>query len=520
MGTNLSLKRPGKLSVLLPALALLVGFLLVFAALNGYKYWSTREEFSTKVLTDLANRQYGRLDNFLKGVENQLHIIRDVGENGVLKKSSVETLNKKFIPLIKNQKVFSGIIFADSTGWEYFLYKDEGSWVTRIKKDGRFIFTRWKGPDRVIQTWQKPSDYDPRKRPWFTHEVGKVHWSAVYTFFQSGKPGITASISWKEPKNKQILTVCALDIPAGHMEGLLDMTKEDSGGGLPFLLDLKSNKIILGKARGFSQEDVNLDLLMRSAIDTWKAKGHLSRKPVAVTFESKQWHATFIPVDGASKDFWFGFIVPENLIVSDLKKTFFRFDAKDVLVAVVGGLLLVALFWKFGGLYRKDHVVEDPLMRLHDYIKEGEGEAIEFKSTVRTNLKNGKAGKEIELAWLKAVVAFLNSDGGVVLLGVDDTGRILGVGQDGFESSDRCLLHIKNLINQHIGAEFSNFINITLVDLDDKQVVMLEVEPSTKPVFLRIGKNEEFYVRTGPSSVKLTPSQTISYLQHTGKIKI
>jgi len=182
--------------------------------------------------------------------------------------------------------------------------------------------------------------------------------------------------------------------------------------------------------------------------------------------------------------------------------------------------LLVALFWKFGGLYRKDHVVEDPLMRLHDYIKEGEGEAIEFKSTVRTNLKNGKAGKEIELAWLKAVVAFLNSDGGVVLLGVDDTGRILGVGQDGFESSDRCLLHIKNLINQHIGAEFSNFINITLVDLDDKQVVMLEVEPSTKPVFLRIGKNEEFYVRTGPSSVKLTPSQTISYLQHTGKIKI
>jgi hypothetical protein len=36
-------------------------------------------------------------------------------------------------------------------------------------------------------------------------------------------------------------------------------------------------------------------------------------------------------------------------------------------------------------------------------VRYGESPNLEFKSTLRTNLKTGKAGKEIELAWLKSV---------------------------------------------------------------------------------------------------------------------
>jgi predicted HTH transcriptional regulator len=137
---------------------------------------------------------------------------------------------------------------------------------------------------------------------------------------------------------------------------------------------------------------------------------------------------------------------------------------------------------------------------------------VEFKSTVRTNLKTGKPGKEIEFAWLKAVVAFLNSSGGTLLIGVDDSGRIVGIEPDGFENADKCQLHLKNLINQHIGAEYSSFIQITLVDVDGMTVVLVECSPAREPVFLKIGKNEEFYIRSGPSSIKLSPSQTVSYV--------
>jgi len=96
-------------------------------------------------------------------------------------------------------------------------------------------------------------------------------------------------------------------------------------------------------------------------------------------------------------------------------------------------------------------------------IRYGESPNLEFKSTLRTNLKTGKAGKEIELAWLKSVVGFLNTDGGVLLIGVNDGGEVVGIAADQFENDDKCLLHFKNLINQHIGAEFSKYLHAEIV---------------------------------------------------------
>jgi predicted HTH transcriptional regulator len=175
--------------------------------------------------------------------------------------------------------------------------------------------------------------------------------------------------------------------------------------------------------------------------------------------------------------------------------------------------MVLLIFWKVGGLEAETgEKTKSPFVRLNDYINEGEGNRVEFKSTVRTNLKTGKQGKEITFAWLKAVVAFLNSSGGTLLIGVDDEGRIVGIGPDNFENPDKCQLHLKNVINQHIGAEFSSFIHITLVDVDGKTVVLIECSPATEPVFLRIGRNEEFYIRSGPSSIRLSPSRMISYV--------
>ena len=46
---------------------------------------------------------------------------------------------------------------------------------------------------------------------------------------------------------------------------------------------------------------------------------------------------------------------------------------------------------------------------------------------------------------------------------------------------------------------------------------MIECTKATDPVFLKIGKNEEFYIRSGPSSVKLSPSQIVNFVQQNKK---
>ena len=60
--------------------------------------------------------------------------------------------------------------------------------------------------------------------------------------------------------------------------------------------------------------------------------------------------------------------------------------------------------------------------------------------------------------------------------------------------------------------EFARCLEVTLVEDGDNQAVLIECRPATEPVFLKIGKNEEFYIRSGPSSIKLSPSRMVSYI--------
>ena len=118
----------------------------------------------------------------------------------------------------------------------------------------------------------------------------------------------------------------------------------------------------------------------------------------------------------------------------------------------------------------------------------------------------------IEKAWLKSVAAFLNSDGGTLLVGVADNGDILGIAADRFDNDDKCLLHVNNRIQQHIGLEHAGFIGYQLVPVDDKRVLLIECQPCPSPVFLKISKDEEFYIRVGPGSRCLSTSEVVAYV--------
>ena len=150
--------------------------------------------------------------------------------------------------------------------------------------------------------------------------------------------------------------------------------------------------------------------------------------------------------------------------------------------------------------------------RIESLISSGESDRMEFKSTLRWNLKTDAADKRIEKAWLKSVVAFLNTNGGLLLVGVEDDGAILGIDADQFANEDKYLLHVNNRIKQHIGLEYAGFIRFQLVPVEHKNVLIVECQPSPSPVFLKIGNDEDFYIRIGPGSRKLTTSEVLSYV--------
>ncbi len=64
---------------------------------------------------------------------------------------------------------------------------------------------------------------------------------------------------------------------------------------------------------------------------------------------------------------------------------------------------------------------------LEELIAEGESSDLEFKSSLRWDLKENRADKKIGGIALKAIAALSNGEGGTLLIGVNDEGKILGL---------------------------------------------------------------------------------------------
>ena len=168
-------------------------------------------------------------------------------------------------------------------------------------------------------------------------------------------------------------------------------------------------------------------------------------------------------------------------------------------------------------------IEEDEKEEVEKLIEEGESYKVEYKSTIRTNLQTGEKDKRMEKAFLKTLVAFLNSDGGDLLVGVADDGTKIGVDIESFDNADKMNLHITHLISSQIGDEFIPFIRFmqlnygTREDGTDRIVVRFTCKPTSSPAFLKENKEELFFVRSGPSSVELTGVDLLKYVENRKK---
>lgn len=248
-----------------------------------------------------------------------------------------------------------------------------------------------------------------------------------------------------------------------------------------------------------------------AALSEWAGKPN-DQQPRTLIFRhmGKRFYATFDVNQESANGIWTALIMPE---------TDFGFFASTrllyllvlILVLITGLLLLIRRM-----ILRRDMqgvLPGEDEPDLVTLISQGESDQLEFKSTVRLNLHTQKMGKEIELAWLKSVAGFCNTDGGIILIGVNDDGKITGLGPDRFPNDDKALLHVQNLIKQHIGLQFTKYIRYSIQEQEDEKVLMVICSPCKEPVFLFNGDKEQFIVRSGPASIELGISKALKYIQ-------
>ena len=166
-------------------------------------------------------------------------------------------------------------------------------------------------------------------------------------------------------------------------------------------------------------------------------------------------------------------------------------------------------------------------------IGAGESDRVEFKSSLHhpygplppdlQRLQSGQAEKEVQKRLRKSVTktiaAFLNTDGGTLLIGVGDSGKVLGIEPDfeylhrGKKDADGWLLSLKDVIINALGAEACSTVHVSLVPHGQETVAVLSCPPRSGETWHSEDGSERFYIRTSNATYELQGSSLLRYIR-------
>jgi hypothetical protein len=158
---------------------------------------------------------------------------------------------------------------------------------------------------------------------------------------------------------------------------------------------------------------------------------------------------------------------------------------------------------------------------LDTIIARGESETLEFKSSFRYDIHQQQVNKALEGVIMKTLAGMMNSEGGTLLIGVDDHGQVLGLAhdyqtlkrkdRDGFEQL------LNNTIADKLGTPACEWVKVFFHVQQGQEVCRIRVLPAPQPVYAKEGQDSKFYLRTGSGTRALTLQEAIEFIQQKWK---
>jgi len=496
------------------------GLSVIILGTTAYTYLVDRQELSADHIRQITEAAGIKCNDFFQPIWSIAGVIRQWGESGVLSKSNTETFTAKLLPLFEQVPHIQAMRIVSPKGpIIYGLMRQDSHWAACPAPDA--------GRQDLKVTWQY---YDPSgakiKRQFESgppdqqvqHHWIEAHaqidsyplnWTPPYPLFPTGDIGISAISGWTN--GDQSLSF-GFDIRMTDITRLLNEIKVTES--TVFFLFAQGQLLVDFRE---TSDNPTSDMIIK-ALDDW-AQSNPVDGPFRFQHDGAPWWGLLVDADETPGQLGgIGILAPEAELI--------QLKSPGNLIFIP---IALVIFWAFLLAYAhrvfKQDTTESEFLdperitstELSAIIADGEHDRLEFKSTLRWNLKAEKAGKEIELAVIKSLAAFLNSAGGSLIIGVDDQGRVLGLDADQFPNTDKYLQHFTNLFNQHIGMDFSPLIKFGLRPVDEQQVFVIACRPSPRPVFVKDKQDERFFIRSGASTRQLKMSQVLEYVQERRK---
>jgi tetratricopeptide (TPR) repeat protein len=189
---------------------------------------------------------------------------------------------------------------------------------------------------------------------------------------------------------------------------------------------------------------------------------------------------------------------------------------------VLGLIIIMISFFK---IRKQDRVIQEKDIQL--MISRGENEKVEFKSSLIFDVgKRNLPPAIIEHSCLKTIAAFLNSEGGNLIIGVEDNKNIKGLDDTDFPTfkksetkdhlnpSDEWKIHLGNIIGSRISKAIHTLHRTQFVTFENKTVAIITIKNSREPIWM---KNEKgvpvLYIRGPAGTEALQGEEAMKYIK-------
>ncbi len=159
---------------------------------------------------------------------------------------------------------------------------------------------------------------------------------------------------------------------------------------------------------------------------------------------------------------------------------------------------------------------------IKNVIEAGESHTLEFKPSLLFHFEKLRKHYIPQYNVAKTICGFLNSSGGVLIIGIDDkSGKIQGIQADyslfHTNPKDKVLLAVDELLVNFFGRTVQPYIEVRIITTIDGDVLLIAISPSEKPIFLRKTTKEldkyvtekQFFIRMNASTHQLFDTEEI-----------
>jgi predicted HTH transcriptional regulator len=112
---------------------------------------------------------------------------------------------------------------------------------------------------------------------------------------------------------------------------------------------------------------------------------------------------------------------------------------------------------------------------------------------------------------LISLAAFLNTDGGTLIIGVTDDRRTVGIEADFPHHKgsirDAWRLAFDGLVSRYVGGEALNYIDLQLEPWQGRTIAIIRCSPSREPTWI----GDDLYVRGTASTEKLSTRHALAW---------